>query len=147
MKKSFIEILLGLFVIVGGLSFVFHIFSIGGSNVTYNYKNMNVKFVSSTGLVVGGDVKISGVKVGTVKEINLTPDFYANVIISIRDDVSLPIDSVAELKSSGLTGGAFVNIKFGESLIMNNSDTIIKTKELETLEDVIGKLIFLSNDK
>lgn len=146
MKKSYVEILLGLFVIVVGIIFVVQVFSIGGSATSYKYKDMNVKFVSSTGLVVGGDVKISGVKVGTVSKIDLSNDYYANVIISIRDDVSLPIDTVAELKTLGLTGGSFVNIKIGESLIMNKTNSIIKTKELETLEDVIGKLIFLSND-
>ena len=59
------------------------------------------------GVEVGTEVRLAGVRVGRVTEINLNPQTYmADAVIRVPEDVVLPTDSAALLQSDGLLGGA-----------------------------------------
>lgn len=77
------------------------------------------EFRKAEGLNIGGDVQISGVKVGSITGIDLnTETFRAAVSMSIRDDIKVPEDSIAKIASEGLLGGNFVAIDPGASDFM-----------------------------
>jgi len=66
---------------------------------------------------VGTDVRLAGVKVGTVTALTLNPEtFYADATLSVQESVVLPDDSAALVSSEGLLGGNFVELVPGGSL-------------------------------
>jgi phospholipid/cholesterol/gamma-HCH transport system substrate-binding protein len=74
-------------------------------------------FRSVEGISVGTDVRLAGVKVGSVTSLTLNPaTFFADATISMRSDVSLPTDSTILVSSEGLLGGSFVEVLPGGAL-------------------------------
>ena len=73
-------------------------------------------FRSVEGVSVGTDVRLAGVKVGTVTDLDLNAEtFRADATLSIEDDVVLPEDTSVVISSEGLLGGSFVEILPGGS--------------------------------
>ncbi len=74
-------------------------------------------FRSVDGVTVGTDVRLAGVKVGTVTALELNPNtFFADATISVRNDVFIPDDSTILVSSEGLLGGSFIELQPGGSL-------------------------------
>lgn len=77
------------------------------------------EFRKAEGLSVGGDVRISGVKVGSVSEMALNPqNYFARITLAIEPGVELPEDSLAKITSDGLLGSAYVAVEPGASDLM-----------------------------
>ncbi|QDL92777.1 outer membrane lipid asymmetry maintenance protein MlaD [Paroceanicella profunda] len=77
------------------------------------------KFRKAGGLNVGSDVRVSGVKVGTVTGIDLDPKtFQAVAHLSVTGDVQLPEDSDAKIDAEGILGGNYIAITPGASEFM-----------------------------
>lgn len=88
--------------------------SVGGTNYL-----LTAEFRKAEGLSVGSDVQISGVKVGSITDINLNREnFFATVDMAIHDDIKIPEDSIAKIVSEGLLGGNFVTVDPGASDFM-----------------------------
>lgn len=80
-----------------------------------NY-DLRASFRSVEGVTVGTDVRLAGVKVGTVTGLTLNPQtFFADAVLSVQDSVQLPDDSAALVSSEGLLGGNFVELMPGGS--------------------------------
>ena len=78
---------------------------------------LTASFRSVEGAGVGTDVRLAGVKVGTVTDLKLNPEtFFADATISMRKDVALPVDSTILISSEGLLGGNFVEVQPGGAL-------------------------------
>jgi len=105
-------------------------------------------FLSVGGLANGGDVRINGIKVGSViDQVIDASSFEAVVRMSIRPDIHLPADTVATIASDGLLGGKYVALDPGKSSQMIPADgTIAKTKNYRSLEEMVGQIIFLATD-
>jgi phospholipid/cholesterol/gamma-HCH transport system substrate-binding protein len=74
-------------------------------------------FRSVEGISVGTDVRLAGVKVGTITDLKLNPEtFFADATLTMRKDVSLPVDSTILISSEGLLGGSFVEVQPGGAL-------------------------------
>ncbi|MEL7153632.1 MAG: outer membrane lipid asymmetry maintenance protein MlaD [Pseudomonadota bacterium] len=110
--------------------------SVGGGGYA-----LNAEFRKAEGLSIGGDVQISGVKVGSITSISLNPDtFRAAVGLSIRDGVKVPEDSLAKIASEGLLGGNFVAIDPGASeFMLENGDSFDHTQGSVNLIDLVLK--------
>ena len=75
---------------------------------------VSAAFLKVGGLTDGSDVRLNGVKIGTVSDLTLDYETYDAVVkMSIRSDIKLPVDSVASIGSSGIIGGKFVAIRPG----------------------------------
>ncbi len=84
----------------------------GGAGAT----TYTASFRSVEGVSVGTDVRLAGVKVGTVTDLDLNAEtFRADATLSIEDDVVLPEDTSVVISSEGLLGGSFVEILPGGS--------------------------------
>ncbi len=147
MKKSPIETVLGILVILVAVFFVHFAANKIDARPQQGYE-LTAVFTRSGGLESGNDIRISGIKVGSVVGLDLTPDYTAKVTMNIRQDVRLPSDTTAVVTADGLMGGTFVQLEPGKSKdILKGGDKIVKTKDFRSLEDMVGEVIFLATGK
>jgi phospholipid/cholesterol/gamma-HCH transport system substrate-binding protein len=116
MSESVTEILTGAGVLAVAAGFL--IYAVGGTGLAVSGDTYPLKasFRSVEGITVGTDVRMSGVKIGSVTGLALNPQtFFADATVSVRKDVAVPDDSTIIVASEGLLGGAFVEIQPGGS--------------------------------
>ncbi|MGH6921904.1 MAG: outer membrane lipid asymmetry maintenance protein MlaD, partial [Geminicoccaceae bacterium] len=102
------------------------------------------RFDRVDGLQLGDDVRIGGIKVGTVVAQNLDPATYrAEVRFTVREDIELPTDSSVSVAMDGLLGGKYLSlIPGGDVEMLADGDEVTLTQSAINLEDLIGHLIF-----
>ncbi len=113
MRGQLAETVAGFVVIAIAAAFLIYSLGLseGGGGSGYE---LRARFPAVDGLRVGTDVRLSGVRVGSVTEIELDPQtFEAQVRLSLRDDVSLPTDSSLSFRNEGLLGGLYLSIEPG----------------------------------
>lgn len=111
------EILAGAAVLAVAIGFVVYAGQVTGMGSTAGTYAISASFRAVDGITVGSDVRLAGIKVGTITELALNPQtFFADATIRIRDDVILPADSAILISSEGLLGGNFVEIQPGGAL-------------------------------
>ena len=148
MKYNLMEITMGLLVLLTAVSFL--IFGINTNKLSSNEKMfISAIFEDSTGLKIGGSVKVSGVNVGRIVDLKLlTESFEAKVIISIKKSINLPEDSSARITSSGFLGNNYIEIVPGISeMVLKEKDTIFDTTGSVSFTDLLGKMIFSNSKK
>ncbi|MCU0816533.1 MAG: outer membrane lipid asymmetry maintenance protein MlaD [Cypionkella sp.] len=111
------EILAGAAVLAVAIGFLVYAGQVAGMGNTAGTYPITASFRAVDGITVGSDVRLAGIKVGTITELSLNPQtFFADATIRIREDVILPADSAILISSEGLLGGNFVEIQPGGSL-------------------------------
>lgn len=111
MAENKLEILAGALVLVAAAGFFAYAGQSAGMGSTAGTYPLKASFRSVQGITAGSDVKMAGVKVGTITSLTLNPDtYFADVVIDIQDRVKLPIDSAILISSEGLLGGNFVEL-------------------------------------
>jgi len=145
MKKSSIEIAVGLFVVLGILCVGYLTIRLGKMElIGGNYYTLNARFESAAGLKSGAQVEIAGVQVGQVDSIYLDNiEQTAIVKMKIDREVVLTDDVIASVKTSGLIGDKYINLTPGGSdEILNSGDTITETESALDLEELVSKYVF-----
>ena len=106
------------------------------------------KFDRIDGLVVGSDVRLAGVKIGSVLATGVDPTSYqAIVTFSVQAGLRLPIDSSAEISSEGLLGGKSIAlVPGGDEKMLADGGAFTITQSAVSLEQLLGKFIFNVND-
>lgn len=147
MNKKPVETIMGIVVIFVAAFFLYFAYQVSDLQVVKGY-DINARFLKVGGLNVGSDVRINGIKVGTVIAQNLDPeDYVADVKLSISSNIQLPKDSVVSIVSDGLVGNKFIKIEPGKSKeFLQNGDTVANTKDFKTLEDMVSEIIFMVTD-
>jgi len=145
MGRNAIETVMGAVVLMVAGMFLFFAYSSAEVKSVSGYE-VSANFYKIGGLNKGGDVRISGIIVGTVKEQGLDPDtFDAVVKMTIAPNVKLPIDTVASIASEGMLGGKYVRLEPGNAkTYIEKGGAITKTKDFRSLEDQVGEIIFLA---
>lgn len=130
MRDNIVEAIIGAIVLVAAVVFLVFMgrstgFAAGGQ--TYD---ITAKFRSAEGIVVGSDVRLAGVKVGSVTGLNLDPQTYlAETVFSIDKTILLPDDSEAGVTMESLLGGAYINIAAGGSdFMLEAGDEMLNTQ-------------------
>jgi phospholipid/cholesterol/gamma-HCH transport system substrate-binding protein len=116
MAESMAEVAAGGAVLAVAAGFL--VFAVQGAGLTPQGPGYELKasFRSAEGVRVGTDVRLAGVKVGTVTALDLNPEtFFADATLTVRQDLQLPDDSSALIASEGLLGGNFVELSPGGS--------------------------------
>ena len=147
MKRNPIETLLGAVVLVVAAMFLLFAYSIADPKAVSGYE-IKATFLKVGGLERGSDVRISGINVGTVTGQTLNPEtFEAQVVMSIKPDVQLAADTEAAIVSDGLLGGKYINIIPGRAPARIAAGGVIaKTRDYQSLEDLVGQIIFLATE-
>ena len=143
MSRNVIETVMGAVVLVIAAVFLFFAYSTSQVRSVSGYP-LTAKFDRIEGIREGGDVRISGIKVGSIVSESLDPKtFLATVRLSIDPSIKLPDDTVAEIVSAGLLGDKYL------SLVPGGSDKTIPpggeiryTQSSVSLEHMIGQMIF-----
>ena len=107
------------------------------------------KFDNINGISGGSDVKISGVKIGTVIDQFIDEKtFRATIKFSINDKIKLPSDSSAKIVSDGLLGSKFLEINPGsQEDLLNEGDELIFTQSSVNFEDLLARFMFSDKKK
>lgn len=144
MHKKPVETIMGLVVLVIALLFLGFAYSVSDLQVVKGY-TVNAEFTKVGGLSIGSDVRINGIKVGTVTAQDLNnEDYTVKVTFSIAQNVKLPKDSVAAIAGDGLMGNKFVKIEPGMAKeYLQDGDSFAKTKNFKTIEDMVGEIIYM----
>lgn len=137
------EIVVGGAVLAAAIAFgVYASQSTGLSGATSGYE-LGASFRSLEGVTVGTDVRLAGVKVGTVTGVDLNPESYrADTTFSVAGDIQIPDDSAAVISSEGLLGGNFVEIMPGGSpFYFEPGDQIEDTQGAVSLISLLVKFV------
>lgn len=121
MSRNAVETVMGAVVLVVAAVFLFFAYTTSRVNPVSGGYVIMAQFDRVDGLRDGGDVRISGIKVGTVVSQSLDPKtFLAVVRMNIDPSIKLPVDTIATISSSGLLGDNYL------SLVPGNEDDTIK---------------------
>lgn len=116
MSHSAAELTAGGVVLAGALAFGLYTVQATGFSMGSAGYELRASFRSVEGINVGSDVRLAGVKVGTVTAIDLNAETYrADTKVSLNDGVQVPDDSAIVIASEGLLGGNYVEISPGGS--------------------------------
>ena len=116
MHRNIIETVMGGVVLLVALFFVVFAFTSAGSGTVSGYE-VTARFDNAAGLTPGTNVRLSGVKVGSVVEQKLDLEsFSAVVVMSIQNDLKLPTDTSARVLPDGLLGSNFIELQPGGEL-------------------------------
>jgi phospholipid/cholesterol/gamma-HCH transport system substrate-binding protein len=105
---------------------------------------LTARFDKIDGLNNGADVRIAGVKVGSVISQRIDPtSFAAEITLNVDRTLKLPTDTSAEITSEGLLGGKYVSlVPGGADRILANGARITETQGSVSLESLLGRFIF-----
>lgn len=148
MGRNAIESVMGAVVLLVAGVFVFFAYHMAEVKAVEGY-GITASFYKIGGLKKGSDVRISGIKVGTVVDHRIDPATYdAVVTMSIANEIKIPTDTVAAITSEGVLGGKYVSLQAGtERIFLKAGDAITRTKDFRSLEDQVGEIIFLATSK
>lgn len=101
----------------------------------------------AAGLVKGGHIKSAGITVGTIKDIKLQ-DSMARVDLALRPDVKLYVSASVEVKSQGILGDRFIDIKMGSPTDppLGPDGQILDVRMKGSLDNLVGQIGDISNN-
>jgi phospholipid/cholesterol/gamma-HCH transport system substrate-binding protein len=110
-QNSLAEVLTGLAVVAAAVVVLALVYTGKGGLSGYE---IVAKIPQAAGLGIGTDVRISGIKVGSVSDLTLDPkDFLVTVHMDIQKGIEVPTDSSMQVTSSGFLGGQYISITPG----------------------------------
>jgi len=144
MGQKLVETVMG--AVVVGIAILFLVFAWNTADLRpVSGYTLKATFASVGALAPGSDVKIGGVKVGTVTGQRIDPEtFRAEISFTIRTDLKLPDDTQASVTSDGLLGGKYLRLVPGTSKKkLAPGATLQKTRDALALEELLARAIFL----
>lgn len=147
MKRGAVETILGAVVLLIAIGFVFF----GARSIDLQDNDgyeLTARFLKVGGLDRGSDVRISGVKVGSVIDRTLDDQtFEAVVTFTVRNDLRLPVDTEAGVTAEGLLGGKYLRLFPGKATeTLPPEGEIVQTRDFQAIEDTVSEIIFLATD-
>jgi len=143
MNRNAVETVMGAVVLVVAAVFLFFAYTTSQIRAVSGYE-LTARFNRVEGLRDGSDVRISGIKVGSIISQTLDPKtFVAVVKFSLDPSIKLPVDTVATITSSGLFGDKFLSLEPGnEDETLKPGGQVEHTQSPMSLESLIGQYIF-----
>jgi phospholipid/cholesterol/gamma-HCH transport system substrate-binding protein len=144
-RRSLAEILTGAVVLLVALGFLIYAVSSSGRSLAgTGGLQLSARFDRIDGLQPGADVRIGGVKVGSVVDQRIDPTTFLAVLrLQVDGALKLPSDTSAEITSESLLGGKYVAlVPGGEDKVLGNGDQITITQSAVSLESLLGRFIF-----
>lgn len=148
MGRNLVETLIGAVVLAVAVAFLAFAYTRGGLKTVEGYPLVG-KFDRIDGLTEGSDVRMSGIKVGTVTRQEIDPQTYLAVVtISLRPDLKLPRDSSAQVASDGLLGDKYLSLQAGAAEeMLKPGEEIQHTQGSIDIVSLVGRLIFSQSGK
>ena len=139
-QNTLTETLIGAAVVAAAALILLFVWMGKGAGGTSGYE-LNVRLAKADGLGVGTEVRLSGIKVGSVTDLTLDPNTYlVTVHMSIDSGVKVPADSSILVTSAGLLGGAYLSITpGGDDAMLAAGGSIENAQGSIDLMSLIGK--------
>ena len=152
MKRLNLELMVGLFIVLGFAAFVFSALqaaNLGNLNVNAHTYTVTARFDNIGGLKPRASVKSAGVVVGRVKSVTFDQEtFQAKVEISVDSRYLFPVDSSLKILTSGLLGEQYIGISAGgEDENWKDGSVAERTQSAVVLENLIGQFLYQSAEK
>lgn len=137
------ETVVGAAVLAVAVGFFFYAAGASDGGPAGGSYELNASFRSAEGITVGTEVRLAGVRVGTVTAMELDPrTFRAETTFTLRDDILLPDDSAIAVASEGLLGGSFVEIIPGGSPFnYGPGDSVVDTQSSVSLVTLLMRFV------
>jgi len=143
------NIKLGLFVIIGIAIFAAGLYYIGMKRDVFGqHLVISAVFKNASGIKEGNNVRLAGIKVGSVKEVSFVTDSTVRVKMSIERDAARFVkkDAIAQIESEGLMGNKLISLESGTTTSKPvKSGDEIGTKTPVELTDIMNSV--LANSK
>jgi len=146
MAKRNLEILVGLFVLLGLAALVF--VALKAANLT-SFSNgatyaLSARFDNIGGLKARAPVRSAGVVVGRVTSISLDPKTFQGVVsMEVNKGYDFPKDTSAKILTAGLLGDQYIGLEpGGDTANLVPGDVIKQTQSAVVLENLIGQFLF-----
>ena len=148
MAENRLEILAGAVVLAAALAFVAYAGQNNRLSAASGTYELKASFRSIEGISAGSDVKLAGVKVGTIASITLNPQtYFADVVVDVNKDILLPSDSAILISSEGLLGGNYVElVPGGMPDNLGPGDEIEDTQGAVSLVSLLMKFVGTKTD-
>jgi len=149
MRNNVIETVMGAVVLMIAGFFLTFAYTNSGYRTSNDSISYHAVFDRVDGLVVGSDVRMSGVKIGSIREMSIDPKTYlAHVVLAVNTHIKIPKDSSAEIVSDGIMGGKYLAlVPGGDDDMLKANAQIEHTQSSVSLEAMIGQLIFSPKNK
>lgn len=144
MRRNAIEVMTGVIVLIVAFGFLGYALSRAGTGSGGSGYPLYASFSSIAGLNVGSDVRLAGVKIGSVLAEEVDPKTYlARVTLDVRNGIQLPKDSGISVASESLLGGEYLSISpGGDSEMLSPGQSFTATQGAVSIQDLLGKFIF-----
>ena len=146
MKRTTIDLWVGVFVALGIAALVFLALKVGNLNgaTLQDPYPLSATFRNIGGLKARAPIKSAGVVVGRIESIKLDPNnFQAVVMMRIDSRYAFPTDTFATINTSGLLGEQYIGLEpGGEPDALKPGDAIKKTQDAVVLEKLISQFMF-----
>jgi phospholipid/cholesterol/gamma-HCH transport system substrate-binding protein len=142
-RRSVAELATGAVVILIALGFLIYALVNTGRSVGGGM-HLSAHFSNIGTVATGSDVRVAGVKVGSVTGVRIDPQSYEAILeFTVRSDLKLPTDSSAVISTGGLLGNSFLTVApGGADHDLADGGVITVTQSATNLEDLLGKFIF-----
>lgn len=143
MKKSNLELVVGIFVLAGILCLGYMSVKLAKKEI-FNDDGYELYaiFTDAGGLKTGSSVSIAGMQVGRVKSITME-DYEAKITITLPSSLKIQEDAIATIKTRGLIGEKFLSIAPGGSdITLKAGERIRETTPAVDIEELISNYVF-----
>ena len=147
MQKNLVEALIGAAVLIVAVWFVMVTYKTAEFGTVEGY-TLTARFDKVDGLQVGNDVRIAGIRVGTVtsQEVDIET-FQAVIRFTVDPRIRLSADTAASIRSENLLGGSYLSLQpGGDDELLEDGGEIEFTQGAIDVIDLLGKEIFRAGD-
>ncbi|GAA6197453.1 outer membrane lipid asymmetry maintenance protein MlaD [Pseudophaeobacter sp.] len=143
MSHNTTEVLTGGLVLAAAIGFAVYAGQVAGLSSAGSGYELTASFRSLEGVGVGTDVRLAGVKIGTVTGVDLNAEtFRADTRFSVLEGIQVPDDSSVIISSEGLLGGNFVEVMPGGSPYnFEPGDEVLDTQGAVSLISLLVKFV------
>ncbi|MFH1595630.1 MAG: outer membrane lipid asymmetry maintenance protein MlaD [Pseudomonadota bacterium] len=142
MKRGNLELVVGLFVLLGLSCLAYLAIHLGKMEVWGSGYQVTAQFDNISGLKVGAAVEVAGVEVGRVESIKLSPGDQAKLVLRLEPGLKLRDDAIASIRTKGIIGDKFVKLSTGNSeKVISHGGKIRTTESAVEWEELISKFI------
>jgi phospholipid/cholesterol/gamma-HCH transport system substrate-binding protein len=142
MKRGNLELVVGLFVLLGLSCLAYLAIHLGKMEVWGGGYQVTAQFDNISGLKVGAAVEVAGVEVGRVESIRLSPGDQAKLVLRLEPGLKLHDDAIASIRTKGIIGDKFVKLSPGNSeKVISQGGKIRTTESAVEWEELISKYI------
>jgi phospholipid/cholesterol/gamma-HCH transport system substrate-binding protein len=115
---------------------LFYVFGHAGAGSGYE---INARLSKVDGLGIGTEVRIAGIKVGSVTALDLDPKTYlVTVHMRMEDGIKVPTDSSMMINSAGLLGTPYLSITPGGDDTMIAAGGVIENTQSVNANDIMS---------